>query len=65
MINFKDLKESNTSKYKKGSWYNKEKGESLHPDLDPSSPIKPHWDYKGPKGEKSRLYTDGTWEWME
>jgi hypothetical protein len=47
----------------KGSWYNPETDQSLHPDLNHPSPDKPHWDYKGPgsspKGEK--LYLDGTW----
>jgi len=47
----------------RGSWYNKETGESLHPDLDHPIPKKPHWDYQGPSGNKARLNTDGTWEW--
>lgn len=50
---------------KEGSWYNPLTGESLHPDLDHPAPIKPHWDYEGPNGEKARLNTDGTWEWKE
>jgi RHS repeat-associated protein len=48
---------------KQGSWYNPNTGESLHPDLDHPPPIKPHWDYEGPNGEKARLNTDGTWDW--
>ncbi len=48
---------------KQGSWYNPSTGESLHPDLDHPPPIKPHWDYEGPNGEKARLNVDGTWEW--
>jgi RHS repeat-associated protein len=48
---------------KEGSWYNPTLGESLHPDLDHPKPLKPHWDYDGPNGEKARLNTDGTWEW--
>jgi RHS repeat-associated protein len=46
---------------KKGRWYNKEKNQSLHPDIDHPPPQKPHWDYKGPEGE-FRLNIDGTWE---
>ncbi len=48
---------------KRGAYYNEETGESLHPDLDHPPPIKPHWDYEGPNGEKARLNTDGTFEW--
>ncbi len=46
-----------------GSWYNPEKNESLHPDLDHPPPKSPHWDYVGPNNERARLNTDGTWEW--
>jgi hypothetical protein len=48
---------------RQGSWYNPVTGESLHPDLDHPLPVKPHWDYEGPNGEKARLNIDGTWEW--
>jgi RHS repeat-associated protein len=48
---------------KEGSWYNSDTGESLHPDLNHPPPIKPHWDYEGPNGEKARLNIDGTWKW--
>jgi RHS repeat-associated protein len=46
-----------------GSWYNPVTGESLYPDLNHPSPIKPHWDYKDPNGGKARLNTDGSWDW--
>ena len=48
---------------RKGSWFNPETGESLHPDLDHPPPKKPHWDYESADGEKARLNVDGTWEW--
>ncbi|MCB1073768.1 MAG: hypothetical protein KDK96_11815 [Chlamydiia bacterium] len=48
---------------RKGAWYNKETGESLHPDLDHPPPKKPHWDYEGPAGDKARINIDGTYEW--
>jgi Bacterial toxin 37 len=43
----------------KGSWYNPETGESLHPDLDHPDPIGPHYDWKAPDGTKYRIYPDG------
>lgn len=42
---------------KQGSWYNRETGESLHPDLKHPAPKKPHWDYDNPSGSKARLLT--------
>jgi hypothetical protein len=30
---------------KEGNYYNKDTGESWHPDLDHPDPIGPHWDY--------------------
>lgn len=44
----------------KGSWYNPETGESLHPDLEHPDPIGPHWDYKSPDGTQYRVNPDGT-----
>ena len=47
----------------KGSWYNPNTEESLHPDLNHPPPVKPHWDYEGPNFPKgARLNTDGTWD---
>lgn len=45
----------------KGSWYNPDTDESLHPDLDHPEPYGPHYDYDGPAG-KYRVYPDGTVE---
>lgn len=45
----------------KGSWYNPNTGESLHPDLNHPEPIGPHWDYVGPDGTQYRIYPDGSW----
>ena len=48
---------------KRGSWYNKSKGISLHPDIDHLPPKQSHWDYTGPHFPKgARLNIDGTWE---
>lgn len=44
----------------KGSWYNPESGESLHPDLGHPDPIGPHYDWKAPNGVTYRVYPDGT-----
>jgi Bacterial toxin 37 len=44
----------------KGSWYNPNTGESLHPDLNHPDPIGPHWDYTSPDGTASRIMPDGT-----
>ncbi len=44
----------------KGSWYNPETGESLHPDLQHPDPIGSHWDYKAPDGNQFRINPDGT-----
>jgi RHS repeat-associated protein len=46
----------------KGSWYNPETGESLHPDLAHPDPISPHYDWKAPDGNSYRIYPDGTVE---
>jgi RHS repeat-associated protein len=43
----------------KGSWYNPETGESLHPDLDHPDPIGSHYDWKAPDGNSYRVYPDG------
>jgi len=48
---------------KRGSWYNAETKESIHPDLSHPEPMKPHWDYENADKEEARLFTDGTWEW--
>ena len=45
----------------KGSWYNPETGETLHPDLDHPKPEGAHWDYIPYKnGPQYRVYPDGT-----
>jgi RHS repeat-associated protein len=44
----------------KGSWYNPQTGESLHPDLEHPDPIGPHWDYRDPNGKDRRIFPDGT-----
>lgn len=44
----------------KGSWYNPNTGESLHPDLEHPEPIGPHYDWKAPNGTTYRVYPDGT-----
>jgi len=44
----------------KGSWYNPNSGESLHPDLGHPDPIGPHYDWKAPNGTTYRVYPDGT-----
>jgi hypothetical protein len=44
----------------KGSWYNPETGESLHPDLEHPEPIGPHYDYRAPDGQFYRIFRDGT-----
>ena len=43
----------------KGSWYNPETGESLHPDLGHPDPIGPHYDWRSPDGTYYRIYPDG------
>jgi RHS repeat-associated protein len=43
----------------KGSWYNPETGESLHPDLSHPDPIGPHYDWNAPDGTTYRVYPDG------
>lgn len=45
-----------------GQWHHKKKKHSLRPDFNHPGNVKPHWDYKGPKGEEYRLNLDGTWE---
>ncbi len=32
--------------------------------LDHLPPIKPHWDYRNADGEQTRLFLDGTWEYL-
>jgi uncharacterized protein RhaS with RHS repeats len=44
----------------KGSWYNPNTGESLHPDLGHPDPIGPHYDYRAPDGSFYRIFPDGT-----
>ena len=44
----------------KGSWYNPNTGESLHPDLGHPEPIGPHYDWKAPDGNTYGVYPDGT-----
>jgi RHS repeat-associated protein len=44
----------------RGSWYNSKTGEALHPDLDHTGPIDPHWDYIDPEGFEWRWYIDGS-----
>ena len=44
----------------KGSWYNPSTGESLHPDLQHSAPVRPHWDYTASEGTQYRVNPDGT-----
>lgn len=47
----------------KGSWYNPNTGESLHPDLNHPQPIGPHWGYVPYRHEPEyRWYPDGTME---
>ncbi|MDD3865073.1 MAG: polymorphic toxin type 37 domain-containing protein [Candidatus Izemoplasmatales bacterium] len=41
-----------------GCWFNKETGESFHPDLNHNDPIGPHWDYRNSNGEWYRIYYD-------
>ncbi len=43
----------------KGSWYNPNTGESLHPDLSHPDPIGPHYDWKAQDGTTYRVYPDG------
>jgi RHS repeat-associated protein len=43
----------------KGSWYNPDTGESLHPDVGHPDPIGPHYDWKAPDGATYRVYPDG------
>jgi hypothetical protein len=47
----------------RGSWYNQDTNESLHPDFSHPPPVKPHWDYQSASGREARLYLDGSWEW--
>lgn len=47
---------------KQGGWHNEKTKESLRADFDHAPPIKPHWDYKGPRG-RGRANLDGTWDW--
>ncbi len=44
-----------------GNWYNKNTGESLHPNLNHRAPIGPHYDYhrRGEKGPGWRVYPGG------
>jgi hypothetical protein len=44
----------------RGSWYNPNTDESLHPDLSHPGPIGPHWDYVAPDGTQWRIFPDGT-----
>lgn len=44
----------------KGSRYNPNSGESLHPDLGHPDPIGPHYDWKAPNATTYRVYPDGT-----
>ncbi|MBU1559180.1 MAG: hypothetical protein KJ588_05170, partial [Gammaproteobacteria bacterium] len=46
----------------KGSWYNPQTGESLHPDFNHEEPVGSHWDYKDANDNNWRLYPDGGWE---
>ena len=46
----------------KGSWYNKETREHLHPDLDHPPPEKPHWDYIRPDKKQYRLAIIGAYD---
>ena len=47
----------------KGSWYNPNTGETLHPDLDHPYPPGPHWDYiPYKKGPQYRIMPDDTIE---
>ena len=45
----------------KGNYYNKETGESWHPDLDHAEPVGPHWDYnyQGSGTDGWRVYANG------
>ena len=46
----------------KGSWFNPETGESLHPDINHPD-HGPHWDYENRQTkEKGRIYPDDRWE---
>lgn len=45
----------------KGSWYNPNTGETLHPDLNHPEPEGPHWDYIPYKnGPQYRILPDGS-----
>lgn len=45
----------------KGSWYNPNTKEMLHPDLEHPEPYGPHWDYNYPGGGNGfRIYPDGS-----
>jgi Bacterial toxin 37 len=46
----------------RGSWFNPTSGESLHPDLNHSPPIGPHWDYTDGSGTEARIFPDGRME---
>jgi hypothetical protein len=46
----------------RGSWYNPETGESLHPDMQHEPPVEPHWDYIAPNGTRYRWFPDGRFE---
>ncbi|MDE2166536.1 MAG: phage portal protein [Alphaproteobacteria bacterium] len=44
---------------REGSWYNDQTKQTLRPDLDHPTGIKPHWDYRAPDGNWYRWYSDG------
>ena len=44
----------------RGGWVSPDSGQSLHPDFNHPAPVGPHVDWNGPKGERWRIFPDGT-----